>query len=322
MKKKQRLRLAARLRQMGSLVSAGVAPDTALAVSLADNLLPSDDARGAVAAGDVTSIIPDEFSKTRSLIADAPVNQRGPLLVAMANVLDAADSSAPNTGVLKINLGMIGVICLLFTFVVVPGFQDLFDLFGGELPVPTRLALQLSNWLLAPVGILIVAGLVIVQLWQSEPQWLGPLAGRMDRYAHRVPFFGRGTVGARTCTVAAWLAASGGGDFAPRSLACLIEVSGPGDLGRRVAVASQRLAEGDSLAAAFSGDDWCPGLGKMLETHAGEAVGLNSYANSLDVDTDTTIARFTMVSHFAVGLIVGFFVIAMYLPIFKMGSAV
>ncbi len=320
MKTKQRSRLAARLRQMGSLVTAGVATDTALAVSLADNPLHKHEARGAAMEGDLLSLIPDEFPKTRSRIGDAPADQRGPLLVAIADVLDAAESNRPTTAALNVNLAMIGTICLLFTFVVVPAFHDLFELLGANLPAPTRLALHLSDWLLAPVGLLIVAGLVIVRLWKTQPHWLGPLAGKMDRYARLVPVFGHGMLMLQTRQVAAWLAASGGGDFATRDLACLVEMAGPGDFARRVAAASQRLAEGRSLAEAFTGDEWSPGLGKMFEGDAGDAGALINYAKSLDANTDAAIERFTLISQIAVGLMVGFFVIAMYLPIFKMSS--
>ena len=322
MKTKQRSRLAARLRQIGVLVTAGVDPDTALVVSLADNPLHKHDARGAAMECDLLSLIPDEFSKTRSRIGDAPGDQRGSLLVAMADMLDAAESARPTTWALNVNLAMIAAICLLFTFVVVPGFHDLFELLGGNLPPITRLALQLSDWLLAPVGFLIVAGLVIVRLWKTRPHWLGSLAGKLDRYARRVPVFGHGMLVLQTRQVATWLAVSGGGDFAPRNLACLIEMVGPGDFARRVAAASQSLAEGRSLAEAFTGAEWLPGLGKVLESHAGGAGALTSYANSLDPNTDAAIARFTLTSQFVVGLVVGFFVIAMYLPIFKMGSAI
>ncbi len=320
MKNRQRLRLAMRCRQASELLGARV--DSSLATGIAKADHPLDAATDTEVTAGVSGLIPAEFPLTRARLADAGPGDQAAILQAISEALEPPSVQQVSVRTLYFNLGLLAAIMLMFTFFVVPAFSAMFEVIGADLPAPTMLAIALARWVLAPAGVLIAVGLVVLWMWKKRPTILGKLASRLDGVTRRLPQFGRGIQILQTQRIARWLAAVGGGADAGRSLGCLQELLDEGLFARQVSVLRQSLASGRSLAEALAGAEWLPGLSKLLKEKPEDRNALAAYAESLDANSSATVQRLVLVTQVIVGVIIGFFVIAMYMPIFKMGSAI
>jgi type IV pilus assembly protein PilC len=245
-------------------------------------------------------------------------------------VLDEPSQRSGAWSSLYASIAVTGAVVILFSVSVAPAFKDVFDSFGGDLPAVTELALFLSQWVFGPLGVVLLALVVAKAIWTVRPQWMGGLTPRIDALLKNLPKFGYATRVTHTRLLAEWLAAGGAGGDVLERLNCLIELSGPGLFGRLVTSLLQAMQRGQSLAQATASQPWLPGLSMVLldteaDFKAGQFAvdkGLSAYAAGLDDRSDAIIASLTLTAQLIVGAIVGFFVVAMYLPIFKLGSVI
>ncbi|WP_050479030.1 type II secretion system F family protein [Herbaspirillum rhizosphaerae] len=214
---------------------------------------------------------------------------------------------------------------------VVPTFKDVFSSFGAELPLPTRIVIALSDfmarywWVLAA---LLGGGIGwTLHLWRRSADW----RARTDRVLLRLPVFGKLV---RHATIARW----------SRTLATLFSAGIPLiDALQAVGAAAgnavyadattavrQQVAGGASLTAAIEHTRLFPDMvGQMVAI--GEESGaldrmLLKVADFYDMEVTEAVASlsnlmepFIMV---VLGVVIGGLVIAMYLPIFKLGSVI
>ncbi len=322
MKNKHRIRLSAQLRQLGVLLAGGITPDMAMAIAKLDNPMLKADENAPMAGNGLVDAIPDIFPKTRSRLLEAAPERQHELLIAIADVLDTSEVARPSLRTMYFNIGMVALVCISMKIFVIPAFRTLFETIGADLPALTRLALTLTDWVLGPLGMLIAAVMILIWFWEKKPHLLGPLAGKIDAFARSWVSLGRGMQLQRTRRLASWLSVSGTGTNAMRSLECLAELLGAVALGRHVSDVAEKLKAGQSLPAAVTGNEWLPGLARFLAGRPDDDAALGNYARSLEANSDAAIHRLALLSQLIVGFIVGFLVIAMYLPIFKMGSAI
>ena len=322
MRRNQRIQLGTKLRQFSTLAQAGVAPSAAITVAEADN--PSGKIAASTASVEISPVelMPASFPKTRARLAMADRDHQVSLLGAAGEILDVPEIAHSLSWMLYISVGGTAITLMLFSVFVAPAFQGMFDAFGADLPAPTMLAMGIAKWVLAPAAVLLALILVIGWLWKRQPQLLGRFSGRIDDATRRLPVFGRSMQVIQTQQLAAWLAACGTTGDVQQELECLVELAGPGQFGREVAGVAHAMAGGKSLADAVAVAAWLPGLALLLRSSPNNVAALTTYSHSLDAKSDLVMARLTLITQIVVGLIVGFFVIAMYLPIFKMGSLV
>lgn len=225
-------------------------------------------------------------------------------------------------------------VMLYLTLTVIPQFADIYREFGRSLPAPTQFWIALAGVIeqheAAAVATVVVASLLLgltalgVVRWRSSGlvlDWLKsrlPVSGRAY-YAGSVARFSR--------TLALLLASR-----VPilESLDLAAVASGNALLRRAVREASPLVAQGLRLADAlestrFFGHSFCWLLATGEERGEAE-VSLLSLADSYDrhvagVDRIVTslLAPLLIV---AVGSIIGFMVISLYLPIFSLGDAI
>ncbi len=324
MTRKKRAQLGNRLRQLGSLLSGGLALPTAVRVAAMDSQergmlgskpasVPTDFA--------LSDQLPATFVKTRSRLNDASPREQGALLTQISELLDPTDGTDMGVGLVGANFIVLTLISLMVSIFVVPQFQELFDTFGSGLPTPTIVALYFTRWVLLPLSVLAVLLGVVVIIWQRSRQF-ELMMTRLDALSRRVPFFGRLVIARETRQLASWLAVCGTGPSTERSVECMAELISSPVLARRLARVSRGLANGVGVADAFSNTDWLPGLSQVLRDYPDDPTALTKYAASLELSVEKALDRFTWAAQLIGGIVVGFMVAAIYLPIFKMGSVV
>jgi len=222
-----------------------------------------------------------------------------------------------------------GVVAILMIFVI-PTFQDMFTQFGSALPGPTQFVVNLSNffrgywYVMIGVIILLIAG--FKQL-RKHPK------GRfhIDKLALKLPIFGpllRKVAVAKFTRTLGTMISSGvpimdGLDITAKSAGNVI-------VENAIRAVRSAISEGKSMSEPLEQTGIFPGMVVQMIS-VGEATGamdqmLGKIADFYDEEVDTAVDTLTsalepMLMVF-LGGIVGFVVVAMYLPIFKMAQAV
>jgi type IV pilus assembly protein PilC len=226
---------------------------------------------------------------------------------------------------------LLSLTLLVVTIWVLPSFQSVFESFGADLPLPTVVVLELSRWVSRFGLALLLAAAIGVWAWRSgrfPPRWANALASGMSR----LPLLGPVLRHLRVARLVGWLQRT---QHRPgmlaQALAHLQATSaraGP----ERAALHTlrERLAAGLPLSQALQGlPGYPPALAQTLRLgedagNATAAVALLAEQNSGDVDE--VLQRFehrlTLGLYLTLGTAVGVTVIAMYLPIFKLGAVV
>lgn len=214
---------------------------------------------------------------------------------------------------------------------VVPSFKNVFESFGAELPLPTLIVIWLSDqfvsyWHLAS-GSAALAVALFVRAWKRSPA----MQAATDRLLLRLPVFGpiiRKAVIARWTRTLATMFAAG---------VPLVESLEPvgGAAGNAVYhEATQRIAaavvSGTSLTAAMQQSLVFPPLVTQMAAIGEESGALDDMlrkaAEFYEEDVDAAVASLSSLLEplimVVLGGLIGGLVIAMYLPIFKLGSVV
>ncbi|MCX5801100.1 MAG: type II secretion system F family protein [Candidatus Eisenbacteria bacterium] len=213
---------------------------------------------------------------------------------------------------------------------IIPTFARMFTDFGGQLPIPTRIVLAMSNmlrhywWALG--GGLVGAIVGFRQFYQSA-------SGRMtiDRLQLRVPVLGevlRKASVARFTRTLGTLVKSG----VPILTGLEITANTAGNKVISEAILQTRasIREGETLAAPLKACDIFPAMVVQMIA-VGEETGaldemLRKIADFYDDEVDTAVDTLTSVIEpvmiVVMGVLVGGMVIAMYLPMFKLVTLV
>ncbi len=218
------------------------------------------------------------------------------------------------------------VIAIIMIFVV-PTFSKMFATLGGTLPLPTLLIIKLSNFLAGMGGLLTFLAIValVVGLGQIRKTKGGRLA--TDKIFLRLPIFG---ILLRKVAVAKFT----------RTLGTLVSSGVPILDGLEITAktAGNKVVEGavmDVRSAVSEGKTLAEPLMKSkvfppMVTHmiaVGESTGaldamLSKIADFYDDEVDNSVANLTAMMEpmlmVFLGGTVGFIVVAMYLPIFKL----
>ena len=209
---------------------------------------------------------------------------------------------------------------------VIPTFATLFQGLGAELPLPTRIVIAMSNFLVSymPVILLGIAGIVF-----AFRQYYASVAGRMvvDRTVLKLPVLGlliRKIAVARFCRTLSTLMAAG------VSILEALDITGKtaGNAVVEEAVQSTRksIEGGETIAAPLRQTAVFPPMVVQMIS-VGEATGaldvmLAKIADFYEEEVDVAVAgMLTLMEPIMIALlggVVGGIVIAMYLPIFAL----
>ncbi len=214
---------------------------------------------------------------------------------------------------------------------VVPSFKSVFESFGAELPLPTLFVIWLSDQFVAywhlVFGAAAVTITLAVRVWKRSPA----MQAATDRLLLRLPIFGKiickAVIARWTRTLATMFAAG----------VPLVESLEPvgGAAGNAVYhAATQRIAaavvSGTSLTTAMQQSQVFPPLVTQMAAIGEESGALDDMlrkaAEFYEEEVDAAVASLSSLLEplimVVLGGLIGGLVIAMYLPIFKLGSVV
>ncbi len=221
-----------------------------------------------------------------------------------------------------------GVVAVLMIFVI-PTFSDMFKQFGSALPGPTQFIVNLSaffrNFWWAMIGV-IVAFIVGFKWIRTQEK------GRFytDKMMLRLPVFGslirKVAVAKFTRTLGTMISS---GVPIMDGLEITSKTAGNMIIENAIRAVRTAISEGRTMSEPLEQTGLFPGMVVQMIA-VGEATGamdqmLSKIADFYDEEVDTAVEALTsalepMLMVF-LGGIIGFVVVAMYLPIFKMASA-
>jgi type IV pilus assembly protein PilC len=223
------------------------------------------------------------------------------------------------------------IITAVIMIFVIPAFKEVFTNFGADLPAPTLMVMAISDWFVANWYIIfpaIIGGVIgFLEAWKRSV----PVQIFMDRLMLRIPVFGdlvlKSTIARWTRTLATMFAAG----------VPLVEAldSVGGASGNHVYLTATKqiqkeVSTGTSLTMAMQNSGVFPNMVLQMcsigeETGALDAM-LSKVADFYEQEVDDAVEALSSLMEpmimVVLGTIIGGMVIAMYLPIFKMGQAV
>jgi type IV pilus assembly protein PilC len=224
----------------------------------------------------------------------------------------------------------VAVVALLM-IVVVPMLANMFAEAGQALPLPTRIVISISNFLKGWGGLSILGVIIIffVALRQTRKTEKG--LRMTDGIALKIPVAGsliqRVAVAKFTRTLGTLLTS---GVPIMEGLLIVSRTAGNKVVEESVMYTRQSVSEGKTLAEPLSKSKVFPQMVVQMIA-VGEATGaldnmLNKIADFYDDEVDAAVATLTSMLEpmlmIFLGITVGFVIVAMYMPIFQMGSTV
>lgn len=223
------------------------------------------------------------------------------------------------------------IVTSIMLIFVIPQFKDLFEGFGADLPAFTQMVVDMSEWLQAkwwiPLGLVIIAGFAFSQARQRSEKFNRFL----DKILLKTPVFGnivnKSSV-ARFARTLATMSASG-----VPLIESLDSVAGAtGNVVYKEATLDIKndTSKGVQLNVAMNTTQVFPNMVVQM-TKIGEESGrmedmLNKVADYFEEQVDDLVdslsAQMEPIIMGVLGVLVGGLIIAMYLPIFKMGAAI
>ncbi len=227
-------------------------------------------------------------------------------------------------------LGVAALAIAVMLVFVVPVFAEIFTGEGEALPWPTRVVLACSEWATAgiPLAALVLVGALLVSLpLRRRPSW----RTQRDTVLLRVPWLGdvvRSSAVARAADSLATLLS--GGLPLLEALPVAADTSGNSVIADGLRNARGAVSGGQPLSAALGHDDAWPDLAVQL-IRVGETTGsldamLERTAQVLRREADERVALLLMLLEPAIilslAVVVGSLVVAMYLPVFRLGALI
>ena len=223
------------------------------------------------------------------------------------------------------------VIVAVIMIFVIPAFKTLFDGFGAQLPAPTLIVMAISEFFVAYWWAIFAA--IGGGVWFFFYTWKRSekMQGTMDRLALKMPVFGdvirKATIARFSRTLATMFAA---GVPLVEALDSVAGASGNKvyyDATKRI---QSEISTGTSLTVAMQNANVFPNMVLQMTAIGEESGALDSmlskvadfYEGEVDDAVDALASLMEPIIMVVLGTLIGGLVIAMYLPIFKMGSVV
>lgn len=223
------------------------------------------------------------------------------------------------------------VVTAVIMIFVVPAFKSVFASFGADLPAPTLVVMAISDFFVAYWYIIFTV--IFGSLYMFFQAWRRNLQVQrfMDRALLRAPIFGavirKATIARWTRTLATMFAA---GVPLVESLDSVGGASGNAVYLDATKKIQSEVSTGTSLTVAMQNSGVFPNMVTQMVS-IGEESGsldqmLGKVADFFEEEVDEAVASLSSLMEplimVVLGVIIGGLVIAMYLPIFKLGAVV
>jgi type IV pilus assembly protein PilC len=223
------------------------------------------------------------------------------------------------------------VVLTVIMIKVIPAFKDVFKSFGADLPAPTLFVIALSEFFVAYwwliFGILIGGGYMFFQTWKRSEK----MQMAMDRLLLRIPIFGalinKSVLARWTRTLSTMFAA---GVPLVEALDSVGGASGNAVYVEATQQIQRDVATGSALTTAMQTTGAFPNMVLQM-TSIGEEAGsldhmLAKAAEFYEDEVDDMVKGLSsLMEPFIIvilGVLIGGIVVAMYMPIFKLGAVV
>lgn len=223
------------------------------------------------------------------------------------------------------------VVTSILLIFVVPQFEELFKGFGADLPAFTRMVVDLSKfvqeWWYVVLGVVIVLVYVLVQLKKRSEKF----NQLIDQLALRVPVVGEIIHKAAIARFARTLATmSTAGVPLVEALESVSGATGNFVYSNAVLQMREDVSSGSQLQQSMRQTALFPNMVVQMVAIGEEAGSLDSmlgkvadfYEEEVDNAVDSLSSLIEPMIMAILGVVVGGLVVAMYLPIFKLGSVV
>ena len=223
------------------------------------------------------------------------------------------------------------VITAVIMIFVIPAFKELFDGFGADLPAPTLIVMAISSffvqWWWAIFGAIGFGFWFFFYTWKRSEK----MQSTMDRLMLKLPIIGaiirKATIARFARTLSTMFSA---GVPLVEALDSVAGASGNRvyyDATKRI---QSEISTGTSLTVAMQNTDVFPNMVLQMTAIGEESGALDSmlskvadfYEGEVDDAVDAMSSLMEPVIMVVLGTLIGGLVIAMYLPIFKMGQVV
>ncbi len=228
-------------------------------------------------------------------------------------------------------LGVGIIVTAIILIFVVPTFEELFQSFGAELPAFTQMVVNLSrfvrdDWFFVILGIAAVI-IIISNLWKRSPKF----RELIDRALLSAPIFGplmhKSALARFSRTTATMFAA---GVPMVEALDSVAGATGSMVYGTAVQEMREDIATGQSLRLAMEQQQLFPHMVRQMVAIGEESGSLDEmlgkvadfYEEEVDNAVDALSSLMEPLIMVILGTLVGGLVVAMYLPIFKLGSVI
>lgn len=223
------------------------------------------------------------------------------------------------------------IVTIILMVKVVPVFQDLFSSFGADLPAFTQMVVNMSNWMQSYWFILIIGVAIAIALILEAKKRSKKFRDALDKAALKLPIFGdliyKAIIARYSRTLATTFAAG-----VPLIDALESTAGATNNVVYEEAVLKIRddVATGQQLHFAMRATNKFPSMAIQMVSIGEESGALDAmldkvathYENEVDNAVDGLTSMMEPLIMAILGVLVGGLVIAMYLPIFQMGSVV
>jgi type IV pilus assembly protein PilC len=221
------------------------------------------------------------------------------------------------------------VIAVLMIWVI-PIFSSMFTEMGGTLPLPTQIVMNASNFMKSNIIYMVIGGIVFGFLFRA---YYKTQKGKkvIDNIALKLPVFGdlirKAAVAKFTRTLGTLISS---GVPILEGLVIVAKTAGNKIIEEALLFARQSISEGKTIADPIGKAKVFPPMVVQMIA-VGETTGaldamLSKIADFYDDEVDSAVAALTALLEpmmmIFLGVTIGFIVVAMYMPIFQMGSVV
>jgi type IV pilus assembly protein PilC len=221
------------------------------------------------------------------------------------------------------------VVAVILVFVI-PVFQEMFETFGGALPVPTQIVVNMSEFVKDKILYIIVGIVIFIFAFRK---YYKTNKGRItvDAIMLKLPIFGmllrKVAVAKFTRTMGTMLAS---GVAILEALDIVAKTAGNKTIERSIYTVRSGIAEGRTMADPLAETGVFPPMVCQMIA-VGESTGaldamLVKIAEFYDDEVDQAVENLTAmiepVMLVFLGTVIGGLVVAMYLPVFKMAGAI
>ncbi len=228
--------------------------------------------------------------------------------------------------VIGLSVGLVNVL-LIF---VIPVFEEMFSGFGADLPKPTQMLIDLSNFLKKWIIVIIILAVIA---WKILLKVTATPKGRIikDQVFYKLPVLGgllQKIAISRFCRTYAILIRSGVPIL--RCLDIVSKASGNTFIESACVEITRQISQGGQLSEVVAGNKYFPPMVKHM-AKAGEQTGnvdgmMDKISDFYDSEIETMVEALTSLMEplliCFLGIVVGGIVMAMFLPIFQLSSVV